>query len=88
MVKKGLPFRSAYKVVGQLVAYCIANQKTLETLTLEEYRAADPIFEQDVYAAIDPDTCVSGRACYGGPAPESVKAQIASMRQFLQEYKN
>jgi len=85
MVKKGLPFRSAYKVVGQLVAYCIAHKKTLETLTLEEYKAANPIFENDVYAAIDPDVCVAGRACYGGPAPESVKMQIESMRKFLKE---
>ena len=85
MVKKGLPFRSAYKVVGQLVAYCIAHNKTLETLTLEEYKAANPIFENDVYAAIDPDICVAGRACYGGPAPESVKMQIESMRKSLKE---
>ena len=85
MVKKGLPFRSAYKVVGQLVAYCIEQKKTLETLTLEEYKAANPIFENDVYAAIDPDVCVAGRACYGGPAPESVKAQVEYMRKFLKE---
>ncbi len=83
MVKKGLPFRSAYKVVGTLVAYCIQNHKTLETLTLEEYKAADPIFENDVYAAIDPDTCVAGRACYGGPAPQSVIKQIADLRNIL-----
>ena len=83
MVKKGLPFRSAYKVVGTLVAYCIQNHKTLETLTLEEYKAADPIFENDVYAAIDPDTCVAGRACYGGPAPQSVIKQIEELRNIL-----
>ena len=83
MVKKGLPFRSAYKVVGTLVAYCIQNNKTLETLTLEEYKAADPIFENDVYAAIDPDTCVAGRACYGGPAPQSVIKQIEELRNIL-----
>ena len=83
MVKKGLPFRSAYKVVGELVAYCIANQKTLETLTLAEYQQANPIFEQDIYAAIDLDTCVAGRACYGGPAPESVLQQIENMRNYL-----
>ncbi len=83
MVKKGLPFRSAYKVVGQLVAYCIANNKTLETLTLDEYKKADAIFEQDVYQAIDPDTCVAGRACYGGPAPQSVMQQIQAMRNYL-----
>ena len=85
MVKKGLPFRSAYKVVGQLVAYCIQNGKTLETLSIEEYQAADPIFDHDVYAAIDPDTCVSGRDCYGGPAPQSVTQQIADMRIILKD---
>ena len=83
MVKKGLPFRSAYKVVGQLVAYCIENQKTLETLTLEEFQKADPIFENDVYDAIDPDVCVAGRISYGGPAPECVKQQISAMRESL-----
>ncbi len=86
MVKKGLPFRSAYKVVGQLVAYCIENNKTLETLTLEEYKNASPVFENDIYQAIDPDTCVAGRACYGGPAPESVIQQIKSMRKYLQDH--
>ena len=85
MVKKGLPFRSAYKTVGQLVAYCIENQKTLETLSLEEFQSADPIFDNDVYTAIDPDICVAGRACYGGPAPERVKEQIMNMRNFLKD---
>jgi argininosuccinate lyase len=83
MVKKGLPFRSAYKIVGQLVAYCIAHKKTLEALTLDEYHMASPIFEDDVYQAIDPDTCVAGRACFGGPAPESVLKQIEDMRKYL-----
>ena len=83
MVKKGLPFRSAYKIVGQLVAYCIAHKKTLETLTLDEYHMASPVFEDDVYQAIDPDTCVAGRACFGGPAPESVLKQIEDMRKYL-----
>ena len=83
MVKKGLPFRSAYKIVGQLVAYCIAHNKTLETLSLDEYHIASPVFEEDVYKAIDPDTCVAGRACLGGPAPGRVLEQIADMRKYL-----
>ena len=83
MVKKGLPFRSAYKIVGQLVAYCIEHKKTLETLSLDEYHIACPIFEEDVYKAIDPDICVAGRACYGGPAPERVLEQIEDMRKYL-----
>jgi argininosuccinate lyase len=83
MVKKGLPFRSAYKIVGQLVAYCIAHNKTLETLSLDEYHIASPIFEEDVYKAIDPDTCVAGRACLGGPAPGRVLEQVQAMRKYL-----
>ena len=83
MVKKGLPFRSAYKIVGQLVAYCIAHNKTLETLSLDEYHIASHIFEEDVYKAIDPDTCVAGRACLGGPAPGRVLEQIEAMRKYL-----
>ena len=83
MVKKGLPFRSAYKIVGQLVAYCIAHNKTLETLSLDEYHIASPVFEEDVYKAIDPDTCVAGRACLGGPAPGRVLEQVQAMRKYL-----
>ena len=83
MVKKGLPFRSAYKIVGQLVAYCIAHNKTLETLSLDEYHIASPVFEEDVYKAIDPDTCVTGRACLGGPAPGRVLEQVQAMRKYL-----
>ncbi|MBQ9161788.1 MAG: argininosuccinate lyase [Clostridia bacterium] len=83
MVKKGLPFRTAYKIVGKLVAYCIENGKTLETLTLDEYKSMSEVFEADVYDAIDLDVCVRGRSCYGGPAPESVIKQIAIARNFV-----
>ncbi len=83
MVKKGLPFRTAYKVVGQLVAYCIENGKTLETLSMNEYQAAHPVFESDVYQAIDPTTCLVLRASYGGPSPDNVKQQISNMRKSL-----
>jgi len=83
MVKKGLPFRTAYKIVGKLVAYCIENGKTLETLTLDEYKSMSEVFEADVYEAIDLDVCVRGRSCYGGPAPESVIKQIGIARNFV-----
>ena len=83
MVKKGLPFRTAYKIVGRLVAYCIENGKTLETLTLDEYKAMSDVFEEDVYKAIDLDVCVRGRSCYGGPAPESVLKQIEIAQKFI-----
>jgi argininosuccinate lyase len=83
LVKHGLPFRDAHGVVGRMVAYCIEHKKTLETLSLDEYHIASPIFEEDVYKAIDPDICVAGRACYGGPAPERVLEQIEDMRKYL-----
>ena len=83
MVKKGLPFRTAYKIVGRLVAYCIENGKTLETLTLDEYKAMSDVFEKDVYEAIYLDVCVAGRSCYGGPAPESVLHQVKLTREFV-----
>ena len=75
LVKKGMPFRDAYRIVGGLVARCIAGRQTLETLPLEEYQKASPLFDQDVYQAISLETCVEGRTSYGGPAPSSVLAQ-------------
>ena len=83
MVKKGLPFRTAYKIVGRLVAYCIENGKTLETLSLDEYKEMSEVFDEDIYEAIDLDTCVKGRNCYGGPAPESVIRQIGIAQKFI-----
>lgn len=61
LVKKGLPFREAYKVTGNIVAYCIDNNKTLETLTLNEYKKINDLFEEDIYSAIDLINCVNKR---------------------------
>ena len=83
MVRKGVPFRDAYGVTGRLVKYCIEQGKTLETLTLEEYRQFSPVFDQDVYAAIDLLTCVSQRNIPGGPAPERVQETIAATRAAI-----
>lgn len=85
MVKKGLPFRDAYTVVGKLVNYCINNGKTLESLSMDEYKSFSDIFEDDVYHAIDLETCVAMRLSQGGPSKESVQAQIASIKNFLAE---
>lgn len=76
LVKKGLPFRDAYKATGQLVATCIQKGLVLETLPLEEYQAVCNLFDEDIYHAISLDTCVQGRGVIGGPAPEMVKQQI------------
>lgn len=87
LVKKGLPFRDAYTVVGRLVNYCIANGKMLETLSMEEYKNASEVFAEDVYEAISLDTCVATRCVPGGPALESVETQIAYIAAFLNERK-
>ena len=85
LTKKGVPFRSAYRTVGQLVAYCIREKKTLDTLSLDEYRSFSDLFGEDIFTAIDLDTCVSCRKPEGGPSRESVLAQIAAVRSCLSE---
>ena len=85
LVGKGLPFRDAYKATGELVARCIREGLTLETLPLEEYRAVCELFDEGVYEAISLEKCVSGRTPLGGPAPENVRAQAARVRALLQK---
>ena len=81
LVKKGLPFRDAYKAVGELVAFCIENGYTLETLPLEEYKKICELFDEGVFAAIDLDNCVKGRAVKGGPAPQCVLEEIENAKK-------
>ena len=83
LVRKGLPFRTAYKISGALVARCIAEGTVLEALPLETYRDFSPLIDTDVYAAIDLRTCVEKRISYGGPTKASVEAQIAYVRRAL-----
>ena len=77
LVKKGMPFRDAYKITGTLVAQCIEKGLTLETLPIEDYKAMTDTFDNDVYDAISLDTCVRERKSEGGPSPDAVKEQIA-----------
>ena len=69
--------------MGALVTKCIANGKTLETLTLDEYQAESELFEADVYEEISLETCVAKRISAGSTGPESVKEQIQSVENFL-----
>ena len=85
LVKKGLPFRDAYMIVGKLVNSCIEADKTLDTMTLEEYKAISDKFDEDVYEALDMKTCVEGRKVYGGPAPKEVTRQISKVESFLED---
>ncbi|MBR1761753.1 MAG: argininosuccinate lyase [Eubacterium sp.] len=83
LVSKGLPFRDAYKATGEAVALCIENGSTLETLSLEEYKSVCPLFEYDVFDAINLEKCVFNRISKGGPAIESVENQIKEIKENI-----
>ncbi len=83
LVKKGLPFRSAYKISGQLVALCIQQNTVLESLPLETYQGFSPLFDTDLYQEIDLMNCVEKRISEGGTSVASVEAQIAYVREVL-----
>lgn len=85
LVGKGLPFRTAYKITGQIVAFCIDNGFTLETLPIEKYKEFDANFDSGVYKAISLEHCVRGRKATGGPAPENVEAQAKRILKDLGE---
>ena len=85
LTKKGMPFRSAYKLVGEIVAKCIAGGKTLETLSLSEYQTYSELFENDLYEEISLETCVKKRVSEGGPGPDSVKEQLRYVACFLEK---
>ena len=83
LVKKGMSFRSAYKISGQIVAKCIAEGQVLETLPLEAYQSFSKLFAQDLYQDIDLNTCVEKRISLGGTSQASVDAQIAYVKAKL-----
>ncbi len=83
LTKKGMPFRSAYKIVGNIVASCIASGNILETLPLETYKASSDLFEEDLYHEISLDTCVKKRISAGSTGPDSVSEQLTYVKMFL-----
>lgn len=85
LVKKGLPFRDAYKATGELVALCIDKGLTLETLPMAEYKAVCDVFDDGVYDAISLDRCAMERKAYGGPAPENVAAQVNRIKEIIKD---
>ncbi len=83
LTKKGMPFRSAYKIVGQIVAECIEKHTVLDALSLDEYRAHSEMFDADLYGEISLEACVSKRISEGGTSVASVEAQLAALREEL-----
>ena len=85
LVKKGMPFRTAYKHVGEIVAYCIKEDLVLDTLPIEKYKEFDESFSVDLYNEISLETCVNKRISKGSTGPESVNEQINYLTEFLNE---
>ena len=83
LTKKGIPFRTAYKLVGQIVAYCIANNKVLEEMDIAEYQSFHNLFEEDVFAAIDLRNCVESRISAGGTNQASIEEQIQFIKNII-----
>ena len=87
LVKQGVPFRDAHAILGQLVLYCINNNKGLEDLSLDEFRAISPVFDESVYDAISVEKCVEARNIPGGPSPEYIKKLIELNKEYLKNNK-
>ena len=85
LTKKGVPFRDAYKITGTLVGICVDKGLTLETLPLAEYKALSPVFEEDIYSAIDLTACAMTRSSLGGPTKEQVMEQIEAAEKVFGE---
>lgn len=85
LVKHGVAFRNAHGIVGEIVLYCIKEDKAIDELSLEEFKNFSPVFEEDIYKAIDLLTCVEERKVIGGPSSNSVKTQLNALEMFIKE---
>lgn len=83
LVKQGVPFRDAHEIIGKLVLYCIQNNTNLDDLSLEEYKAISPIFNESVYSAISVKQCVEARNVVGGPAKSTTTKAIEANKAYL-----
>ena len=85
LTRKGMPFRDAYKITGEMVSYAIDRKKSLNDLDLDEFHRFSSLFEEDIYQALDLIACVTKRNSLGGPSPDEVKRQIQNLELFLKE---
>ena len=85
LVNHGVPFRDAHGIVGQLVLFCIEKNIALDDMTLEEYQAISPVFEEDIFEAISMETCVQKRNTIGAPGPDAMKEVLKANEAYLAE---
>lgn len=87
LVKNGIPFRDAHSIVGKLVAYCIEKNKSLEELSIEEFKSISDVFDKNIYNAIEIQKCVNARNIIGGPSKEYIQKLIESNKDYLNNHK-
>ncbi len=83
LVNHGVAFRDAHGIIGQLVLLCIEKNISLDELSLEEYQAISPVFQEDIYEAISMKTCVEKRMTIGAPGAEAMKQVIEIYKKEL-----
>ena len=86
LAKKGVPFRTAHGVTGKIVRWCLEENRTLQNMTIEEYKSFDEHFDVDICETVRAKNCAEARTSYGGASPRSVKENIRSIKKRLAKY--
>lgn len=86
MAKKDVPFRTAHSITGKIVRWCIENKRTLQNMTVEEYKTFSPVFEEDIVEVVKGRNCADARTSFGGASSANVKAEIKSIKKRLKRY--
>ena len=86
LVNKGMPFRDAHRVIGEITVYCISKKCAIDDMTIEEFKSFSEMFDEDIYEAISLDTCVRKRLTIGAPGPDAMKQVIEINEGILAEY--
>ena len=87
LASKGLPFRTAHEITGKIVLWCIQNGKTLQDMTVAEYKAFSELFDDGIKTAVLPQSAVARRKTIGGCAPDELKRQISVLRAAVKSTK-
>ena len=87
LVRKGIPFRDAHGIIGQVVLYGIEHKKPIDDMSLEELRQFSPAFDEDIYEAISMETCVDKRLTTGAPGRKAMEEEIKKSKQYLEDHK-
>ena len=85
LVKSGIPFRDAHKIIGEMVAYSLDNNISLEEIDISKLKDFSPLINEDFYNAISLETCINERNVYGGPSENAINVAISNCENFLEK---